>query len=197
MRLAATIVVVGTLYYVPLDRGVDAATVVAIGIGWLRSWRSPCRSTCSLFASTYFVMARAAPTNFTEPLTRTDALYVSITVFTTVGFGDISAKSEAARLIVTLQMLADLLLLGLVIRLFLDAVKRSRQRQVVPSVEGGQRVTRTAKAFALSGKGFNAPGAWHPRDRACAVDRPHRYRLGPSRRSSRFRLLTREDRSCR
>jgi voltage-gated potassium channel len=70
-----------------------------------------------LFAAIYFLMARALSTNFTESLTRTDALYFSVTVFTTTGFGDISAKSEAARLVVTLQMLLDLLLLGLVVRL--------------------------------------------------------------------------------
>ena len=65
-----------------------------------------------LFATTYLEMARAATTNFTEPLTRTDALHFSTTVFTSVGFGDISAVSEAARLLVTLQMILDLLLLG-------------------------------------------------------------------------------------
>ena len=42
-------------------------------------------------------------------------------VFTTVGFGDIAAKSETARLVVTLQMLLDLLLIGLVVRLFFVA----------------------------------------------------------------------------
>ena len=91
-----------------------------------------------LFATTYFEIARAATMNFTEPLTRTDALYFSVTVFASVGFGDISAVSEAARLLVTLQMLLDLLLLGLVIRVFLSAVKRSQQRQVTAAVEEGQ-----------------------------------------------------------
>jgi hypothetical protein len=62
--------------------------------------------------------------------TRTDSLYFSVTVFTTVGFGDIAARSEAARLVVTLQMLLDLLLLGLVVKLFFSAIKRSQQRHV-------------------------------------------------------------------
>ena len=65
-----------------------------------------------LFASTYFVMERASAASFTEPLTRTDALYFTVTVFSTVGFGDITAKSEAARVVLIVQMLADLAFLG-------------------------------------------------------------------------------------
>lgn len=61
-----------------------------------------------LFASTYFVMERAWAASFTEPLTRTDALYFSVTVFSTVGFGDIAPKSEAARIVLIVQMLGDL-----------------------------------------------------------------------------------------
>jgi voltage-gated potassium channel len=52
-----------------------------------------------VFASTYFVMQRASAANFTQPLTRTDALYFAVTVFSTVGFGDITPKSEAARVV--------------------------------------------------------------------------------------------------
>ena len=65
-----------------------------------------------LFASTYFLMERASAAAFTEPLTRTDALYFTVTVFSTVGFGDISAKSEAARVVLIVQMLGDLAVLG-------------------------------------------------------------------------------------
>ena len=60
-----------------------------------------------LFASAYLTMAHANPANFnTHPLTRTDVLYFTVTVFSTVGFGDISAVSQSARLVVTAQMLA-------------------------------------------------------------------------------------------
>ena len=187
MRVAATIVVVGTLcYVVPLDRGVDAATVVEIGIGWavvavIIGWQVH-RVTRSnypglraaealaftiplyllLFASTYFLMARAATTNFTEPLTRTDALYFSVTVFTTVGFGDISAKSQAARLIVTLQMLADLLLLGLVIRLVLERGQAQPRATGRATCRRGTAMTGTAKVFARSGKTSNASSGLAP-----------------------------------
>jgi len=81
-----------------------------------------------LFASTYFLMERAAAASFTQSLTRTDALYFSVTVFATVGFGDIAAKSETARVVVIVQMLADLALLGAGARVLLGAVRLGRQR---------------------------------------------------------------------
>ena len=83
-----------------------------------------------LFASAYFVMARASPANFsTHQLTRTDALYFTVTIFSTVGFGDITAASQGARLVVTAQMVLDLLVLGLGIRAFVGAVQLGRQRR--------------------------------------------------------------------
>jgi voltage-gated potassium channel len=87
-----------------------------------------------LFASAYYTMAGANPANFgTHLLTRTDALYFTVTVFSTVGFGDITAASQSARLVVTAQMLLDLLALGLVVRAFASAVQSARQ-QAAPDV---------------------------------------------------------------
>jgi hypothetical protein len=83
----------------------------------------------ALFASTYFVMARLAPHSFGTPLTRTDTLYFTITVFATVGFGDITAKTQTARLVVTGQMVADLVFLGFGIKILAGAVGRGRQQR--------------------------------------------------------------------
>jgi voltage-gated potassium channel len=91
-----------------------------------------------LFASAYVVMAGASQANFsTHPLTRTDGLYFTVTVFSTVGFGDITAASQSARLVVTVQMLLDLLALGLVVRAFVSAVQAARQR-TSPDVQPGR-----------------------------------------------------------
>jgi hypothetical protein len=80
------------------------------------------------FATTYFLAERADSAYFSQPLSRTGALYFSVTVFSTVGFGDITAKTDAARLIVAAQMLLDLILLGFGVRVFLSAVNLGRQR---------------------------------------------------------------------
>ena len=74
-------------------------------------------------------MAHSNPTAFGMGLSRTDALYFSSTVFTTVGFGDITAKSEAARLVVTAQMWLDLVFLGLVVQVVTQAIKFNLQHR--------------------------------------------------------------------
>ena len=90
-----------------------------------------------VFASTYYVMERAAVADFTQPLTRTDALYFTVTVFSTVGFGDIVPRAEAARVVLIVQMLGDLALLGAGARILLGAVRRGQQRRTDPGGEAG------------------------------------------------------------
>jgi voltage-gated potassium channel len=152
LRALATAVVLVALYYLlPLDHITSVPLALAGGllillavVGWqLRAIvgaKEPAvRAVVSLastvplflllFASAYVVMARASPASFsTHQLTRTDALYFTVTTFSTVGYGDITAASQSARLVVTAQMILDLLVLGLGIRAFIGAVQRGRQQ---------------------------------------------------------------------
>ncbi|OWY80910.1 ion channel family protein [Rhodococcus sp. BUPNP1] len=80
-----------------------------------------------LFATVYLRMSIVAPDNFSEPLSRIDALYFCLTVFATVGFGDISAESEAARAVVSVQMVANLIFFAVGIRLLAAAVQWRRR----------------------------------------------------------------------
>ena len=83
-----------------------------------------------LFATTYFLMSLHGLGTFSqEHLSRTDALYLTVTIFATVGFGDISAVSQAARVAVMFQMLLDLVILGVGINAFVSAARVGRQRQ--------------------------------------------------------------------
>jgi voltage-gated potassium channel len=151
--VGSTIVLVAIYYLLPLDRfstGV-AVTVLIIALvafiglvafqvrSIIRSPFPGMRALESLaislplfllvFASTYLVMATMSASSFTQPLTHTDALYFAVTVFSTVGFGDITAKTETARLVVTGQMIADLVVLGLGAKIILGAITQGRQRQ--------------------------------------------------------------------
>jgi voltage-gated potassium channel len=47
-----------------------------------------------VFAAAYLRMADADAGSFSEPLSRTDALYFTVTVFSTVGFGDITPQDR-------------------------------------------------------------------------------------------------------
>ncbi len=158
--LAVTCVLVVLYYLLPLNHLKNVRLVLAAGLLLLlafASWqllavtraRYPAVRAVEalattvpwfllLFASAYFIMARANPANFsTHVLTRTDALYFTVTVFATVGFGDITAVSQSARLVVTAQMMLDLLVLGLGLRMFVGAVRIAR-RQAGPGLPSGQ-----------------------------------------------------------
>ena len=88
-----------------------------------------------LFAGTYFVMDTISAGSFSEPLTRTDALYFTVTVFTTVGFGDITATTEVTRVLVTAQMVAGIVTVGIGARIIVDAVKHGREQQPEKGVD--------------------------------------------------------------
>jgi hypothetical protein len=153
--VGSTVALVAIYYLLPLDRSSTwvAVTMLVIGlvalvglvtfqVRWILRSRFPGLRGVEalatsiplfllLFASTYVVLAAISASNFSEPLTRTDALYFTVTVFATVGFGDITAKTEAARLVVTGQMIVDLVAIALAVKVIVGAVKQGRQRQPV------------------------------------------------------------------
>ena len=148
VRSLVTVAVVVALYYLfPLDRleGIPVGIPLAVGLlvlaadgAWeiqavvgaeypsVRARESLARFVpvfLVLFAACYYLMVKADPTSFSaHPMTRTDALYFTLTVFSTVGFGDITAASQVARGVVMVQMVLDLILVGLGVRLLTQAV---------------------------------------------------------------------------
>jgi hypothetical protein len=54
-------------------------------------------------------------------------------VFSTVGFGDIAPVATAARVTTMVQMLGDLVVVGLVLRVMLGAVREGRERRAADS----------------------------------------------------------------
>ncbi len=81
-----------------------------------------------LFASLYLTMSHSSAAAFSEPLDHTGALYFAITIFSTVGFGDITPKTDLARIVVSAQMLLDLVLLGTLVRLLVTAARSGLSR---------------------------------------------------------------------
>jgi UDP-N-acetylmuramyl pentapeptide phosphotransferase/UDP-N-acetylglucosamine-1-phosphate transferase len=156
LRVVMTTTSLVALYFlIPLNPHSSVAVallvLMVVGLGGLIAWqahaivRSPrpqlraieaLAATIPLlltgFAACYVVMSETTPSTFTEALTRVDALYFSVTVFATVGFGDIAAVSSAGRGVVTAQMVVDLLVLGVGLRVITGAVQQSRERRAVP-----------------------------------------------------------------
>jgi voltage-gated potassium channel len=75
------------------------------------------------FSAIYLAMSHTAAWNFSQDLDHTRALYFTVTVFSTVGFGDITPRTDSARLVVAAQMLLDLAIIGAVVRLLFSAAR--------------------------------------------------------------------------
>ena len=154
LRASLTATVLVVLYYtIPVSGAMDASAVAlllgglllfAVVITWqiraiLESSYPALRAVEALasaiplflllFALVYFKMADLQPQAFSEPLNRTDSLYFTITVFSTVGFGDITPLTQPARVVTMVQMLGDLVVVGLVLQVMLGAVKAGRRRR--------------------------------------------------------------------
>jgi voltage-gated potassium channel len=155
LRSAASVTVLVVLYYAaPIDGPLNLGTLVTFGLGLLvfaalTVWqvRAIIRSDVPvvramqalatgvtlllvLYSALYSAIAYNQPDSFTQTLSRTDGLYFTVTVFATVGFGDIAPRSELARIVTTTQMLFGLIVFGLIVRTLLGAVQVAvRQRE--------------------------------------------------------------------
>lgn len=69
------------------------------------------------FALAYAVLAAHVPDQFVGVENRTDALYFSVTLVSTVGFGDIHPAGTAAQLLATAHMVFNLVYLGTAVRM--------------------------------------------------------------------------------
>jgi voltage-gated potassium channel len=151
--LVYAVLIVVVFYVVPLRMAVDVGTLVRLVaglavLGALIAWqvrgiaRSPYPSLRALetlavalplflmlFAGTYTVLSQVDPASFSEPMARTDAVYFTVTVFATVGFGDISPVTELARVLVSVQMLVGLVTVGLIAKLVVGAVQVAVKRR--------------------------------------------------------------------
>src|SRR5215470_1507371 len=119
--VAVTVLVAGLAVLVGLIT-VQVRSIVASPFPGLRALEALATSLplfLLLFAGTYVVMSTITAASFSQPMNHTDALYFTVTTFATVGFGDITAKTEAARLLVTGQMIIDLIVLGIGARVVL------------------------------------------------------------------------------
>jgi Ion channel len=75
------------------------------------------------FSVAYYVLGTAYDQQINGIETKLDALYFTVTVLATVGFGDITATGQAARGFVTAQMVVNLAVLAVALRVVSWALK--------------------------------------------------------------------------
>ncbi len=79
------------------------------------------------FSALYYLLGTHAPTQVAGIATKIDALYFTVTIVSTVGFGDITATGQGARALVTANMVVDLVLLTVAVRLLSWALKKRQE----------------------------------------------------------------------
>ena len=83
-----------------------------------------------LFSRPYLVaVALEADVVHHPKLDHYKALYFMITTLSTVGYGDITPTTNLSRMLVSVQMLLDLILIGSIVRLLASAAQRGLQRE--------------------------------------------------------------------
>ncbi|MFG3284436.1 potassium channel family protein [Streptomyces sp. NPDC048111] len=178
LRALASAALVTVLYYVaPLDWGFGAGTV-AVLVGalvvfagllvwqlasisrarypWLRAMEALAVAVplfLVLFSAVYYLLAHDVPGSFSEPLSRTASLYFTISVFVTVGFGDIVPTSEAARALTSGQMIVDLIVLAVLGKAVFGAVQVGLRRRGRPQDGSGAGPRDGSGAGSREGSG--------------------------------------------
>lgn len=76
-------------------------------------------------AGTYYAMATGDPGSFDGLVTKVDGMYFAVTVMSSVGFGDITATGQAARLVTTVHIVSTLALVGAAFRVIGWAAKHN------------------------------------------------------------------------
>lgn len=81
------------------------------------------------FAYVYLAMQTRSPGEVPGISTHLDALYFSVALIATVGFGDIAPTGQAARAVATVQMVFGLVFIGFLVRTAIQAGRQERQRR--------------------------------------------------------------------
>jgi hypothetical protein len=83
-----------------------------------------------LFSYVYLSLQVQTPGSVPGIETHLDAVYFTVTMLATVGFGDITPASQVARSVATFQMLLNLLLIGAIVRVGVSVGKQAAEQRL-------------------------------------------------------------------
>ncbi|WP_227996940.1 potassium channel family protein [Nocardia australiensis] len=89
----------------------------------------------TFFALYYYLLEQRSPGQFDGLSTRTDALYYTIVTLGTVGYGDVHAVGQAARIATMVQVVFDLVVIGTLIAVVSTSVTRRVESAAAKSGE--------------------------------------------------------------
>jgi len=154
------VLVIGFFYTVPVEPGVSGSqlvfrVVVTFVAGLLVTWlifrqlahqvadpdEAPLAGLLTalicgvaFFALADYITAISGPNQFAGLRTKTDALYFALTTLTTVGYGDVHAVGQVARVVVVVQLVFNVVVIttgaSVLTRQMADRVRRRRTNSV-------------------------------------------------------------------
>jgi hypothetical protein len=83
----------------------------------------------TLFAFIYVSLSASSADAFTQPLDKVAGIYFSVTILATVGFGDIAPKTDVAQILVTVQMILNIVLLGTAVKLLSLSAQQAKTKR--------------------------------------------------------------------
>lgn len=118
--------------------------------------------TVFFFAEAFYLLARM-PGQVVELRTKTDALYFTLTTLSTVGYGDVHAVGQLARMAVIVQIVFDLSFLGTAVAVA-SGIIRTRAARLGPQHSETPSVTAPRPGAAGSGPGAADGNSGEPKE---------------------------------
>ncbi len=94
------------------------------------------------FATAYFVLADESA-QMVGIDTKIDAVYFAISTLATVGYGDVHASGQVARVAASIQMLVDLVFIAVVVRMIAAVARRTVGDRDAPSGDDADGATES------------------------------------------------------
>jgi NADH:ubiquinone oxidoreductase subunit 2 (subunit N) len=110
VALAATVLVQVRMSAGDPNRHVDGLVIVIVLV-WL------------VFSLAFYLMAQRRPDQVADLHTRLDGLYFAASTMLTIGYGDVHATGQAARALVLVQMLFDVVFVGIAVTMLTTRIR--------------------------------------------------------------------------
>ena len=100
----------------------------------------------AVFAAIYVMQSTANPAAFSEPLDHFNAYYFALTILATVGFGDITPVTTAARATAMVQMAIDIAFIAVLVRIISQVATNTLKQRAASASPASERQADSGSA---------------------------------------------------